>query len=295
MQKRHRLSSLFFILFFLLLISGQRTANAAQPDCLKCHGELVKKKVVHPAIEMGCTACHSGIDASAVPHKITGKTRLGLFADVPDLCFSCHGRKMFEGKDVHPPVAGGMCTMCHDPHSENRANLLVASFPGLCFTCHDKGRFTGKEDVHPPVAAGLCIVCHEPHRSGYDHLLMGAIPQLCYQCHDTKQFTKKYVHPPVAEGQCLTCHRPHEAGRKFLLVKKINKLCLGCHAEVVEGVHAVETFGPGGGHPVETRKAVVVGGKKMKLSCVSCHNPHSSPWRLLFQFQPPICEKCHHI
>jgi predicted CXXCH cytochrome family protein len=248
MRKARRLSLVFFLLFFLLLISGLRNVWAGQIDCVRCHGELVQKKVVHPAVAMGCTVCHTGIDASSVPHKITGKARLGLFADVPDLCYGCHDRKMFEGKYVHPPVAGGMCIMCHDPHSADSA-----------------------------------------------HLLAQGIPDLCYQCHDKKQFTKKHVHPPVAEGKCMTCHRPHEADRKFLLVKRINNLCLGCHAEVARGVHAVETFGPGGGHPVETKTVVNVGRKKMKLSCVSCHNPHSSSWRLLFQFQPPICEKCHRI
>jgi predicted CXXCH cytochrome family protein len=247
MKEFRRLSALLFLIVFFFLIPGRLNAYADEAGCLKCHGDLIRKKVVHPAVGMGCAVCHAALDTGTVPHKSTNRIRLGLFADTPDLCYSCHDKKKFEGKDVHPPAAQGMCTVCHNPHSADHAKLLTSS-----------------------------------------------VPDLCYQCHDKKEFTKKYVHPPVAEGKCLACHRPHEADNNFLLPEAINKVCLGCHAEVPRSPHVTGGFG-GTGHPVETKKAVVVGGKKMKLSCVSCHNPHSSAWVRLFQFQPPICEKCHNI
>jgi predicted CXXCH cytochrome family protein len=247
MKKLRLLSFFLFFLVSCFLIDGGPNAYADEPDCLKCHGDLIKKKVVHPAVEMGCTVCHAALDTGAVPHKSTNKIRLGLSADTPDLCYSCHDKKKFEGKDVHPPVAEGMCTMCHNPHAAD-----------------------------------------------YEHLLKSSIPGLCFQCHDKKEFTRKYVHPPVAEGKCLACHRPHESDNSFLLAEAINKVCLGCHAEVARSPHVTGGFG-GRGHPLETKKEVVIRGKKMRLSCVSCHNPHSSGWIRLLQFEPPICEKCHNI
>jgi len=217
-------------------------------DCQKCHGDLVSKKVVHPAVQMGCPICHIGIDATVVPHKKTTKIMMGLSSGVPDLCYNCH----------------------------------------------DKGSFTGKKIVHPPVTDGECTMCHSPHQSDEAHLLRSKMLDLCFQCHDKKEFFHKYVHAPVAAGDCMSCHLPHEADIKFLLRDEINKVCLGCHKDVGRKPH-VEVYFGGKGHPLETKTEVIVSGNKIKLSCISCHRPHSSIWEKLSQFEPPICEKCHKI
>jgi predicted CXXCH cytochrome family protein len=244
----HEALSLPAFILTLFFVFSVNEAAFGEIDCRKCHGDLVREKVVHPAVQMGCPICHSGIDATVIPHKKTNKIYVGLSSATPDLCYNCH----------------------------------------------DKGSFTGKKVVHPPVAAGQCIICHSPHQSDESYLLRGKIPALCYQCHDKKKFSSKYVHAPVASGQCMSCHLPHEADITFLLRNEINKVCLGCHKDVGRQPHVEEYLG-GKGHPLETRTEVVVGGKKIKLSCISCHRPHSSPWEKLSQFAPPICEKCHKI
>jgi len=239
--------SIGFILA-LSLIFCLNDAAFSEIDCQKCHGDLVSKKVVHPAVQMGCPVCHSGINATVVPHKKTNKIMMGLSSGLPDLCYDCH----------------------------------------------DKGSFLNKKVVHPPVTDGQCTMCHSPHQSDEAHLLRGKMPDLCFQCHDRKEFFNKYVHPPVAAGECMSCHLPHEADIKFLLRDEINKVCLRCHKDVGRKPH-VEVYFGGKGHPLETRKEVIVGGNKIKLSCVSCHRPHTSIWEKLSQFEPPICEKCHKI
>ncbi|MGD1076085.1 MAG: hypothetical protein ABR903_08440, partial [Thermodesulfovibrionales bacterium] len=58
-------------------------AAYAELDCKTCHGDLIKKKVVHAAVSMGCEACHGGIDTSTMPHKANMKGVKGLSSAMP--------------------------------------------------------------------------------------------------------------------------------------------------------------------------------------------------------------------
>jgi predicted CXXCH cytochrome family protein len=227
------------IFMTLLIVLGLYNVAWGAVDCLKCHGDLVRKKVVHPAVKMGCQSCHSLIDATVTPHRETTGTDMGLSSDTPDLCYGCH----------------------------------------------DKSAFTGKKIVHPPVRKGFCRFCHLPHQSDNEYLLRDKMPELCYECHITNDFTHEDVHAPVRRGKCTSCHQPHEADRKFLLIGEINKVCLSCHKQVALQPHVEE--GVTGGHPIGTESEVTVGGRKIKLTCISCHKPHSSPWVGLLRFPPP--------
>ena len=235
----------FAVMLFVVLSLDNVALGAT--DCLKCHGDLVKKKVVHPAVQLGCPTCHSGIDATITPHIEKGGAQWGL----------------------------------------------SSAAPGLCYGCHDRITFTGKGIVHQPVKEGFCIFCHLPHQSDNEHLLRDKIPELCYECHTKNDFIYEYVHVPISLGKCMSCHEPHESDREFLLIGEINEVCLGCHSDIARKPHVEQ--GPLGGHPIGTKSAVTIGGKKTRLTCVSCHKPHSSPWAELLQYSPPVCEKCHKI
>jgi hypothetical protein len=50
---------------------------------------------------MGCASCHSAVDASEVPHKITNRNPKGFIAKMSDLCFNCHDRGPFQKAAVH--------------------------------------------------------------------------------------------------------------------------------------------------------------------------------------------------
>ena len=184
-----------------LVLACVSQANANDPDCLACHAALIAKKVVHPAVQMGCPACHADIDASAIPHKVKGKIAKGLSAEPPKLCVNCHDKKLFEGKVTHAPVAGGMCLFCHNPHASDQPAMLNSEPAKLCLGCHaevkQKAHATVLPGGHPlgdqarpladPSREGktfYCAACHEPHRSEHRKLTRVAWSMMaCLQCH----------------------------------------------------------------------------------------------------------------
>ena len=155
---------------------------------------------------MGCKTCHDQLDATAVPHRSTGKAPKGLSAEPQALCGSCHEKSQFEGKFVHGAVAAGRCTGCHDPHSSDNVGLLVKPPVALCLDCHADvkkkphvivgfsggghplGDATKAKQAADPLRSGkpfYCAACHEPHRSERPQLNrfdkgMGS----CQKCHN---------------------------------------------------------------------------------------------------------------
>ena len=127
---------------FLLPLSP----SASEPQCLDCHPDKREEKVVHPAIDMGCSSCHVGNHQGEKPAP-------KLTTTVPDLCFTCHDKTAFDKKVLHAPVAGGMCGSCHNPHASDNPRMLIAAVPDLCFSSHDKNAL-GKKDAHVKAAAG---------------------------------------------------------------------------------------------------------------------------------------------
>ncbi|HTF99045.1 MAG TPA: cytochrome c3 family protein [Nitrospirota bacterium] len=225
---------------------------AEKSPCLKCHQKLVKGKVIHKAVEMGCEACHGAINAGTVPHKKTNTLPRGLSSDQPDLCYGCHDQAMFTKKNVHPAIGMG-CTTCHNPHSSMNKKLLTSVIPALCFTCHDKAGFTAKF-VHPPVAGGECLTCHSPHSTDGIALLLKKPVAVCLDCHPdavhgqhapsrqppvTEQASEDYKGPvlqdPARPGRpfyCGSCHNPHSGMSPMLFrfdVKTRKDLCIQCH------------------------------------------------------------------
>ena len=188
---------------FLLAGALVAQAFAQTPDCIQCHADIAKKKVVHAAVQMGCNTCHSELDASAVPHKSNGKFPKGLKAEGAAVCTVCHEPKMFEGKLVHAPVAAGMCTACHNPHSSDNAGLAPKAPAEQCLECHADVKkrphmiigFSGgghplgdaKKEVADPTRVGkpfYCAACHEPHRGDRARLMrFDKGMASCQKCH----------------------------------------------------------------------------------------------------------------
>jgi predicted CXXCH cytochrome family protein len=159
-------------------------------------------------------------------------------------------------------------------------------------------------EKHGPYKIGMCDGCHLPHQCTEPKLLLGKQPDLCFTCHSTEDFKNKNVHRPVAEGRCSDCHGTHTSPYKGLLRADGNEACRKCHRGAFDGKHPdtpappdvrIQAKGGGSGHPVEKVDDPRRPGRA--LSCVSCHNPHSSDWSGLFRFKADkpsdICQYCH--
>jgi len=167
-----------------------------------------------------------------------------------------------------------------------------------CVSCHtdiDRGK-----SVHPALAMG-CESCHTgvnasdvPHKikTKIAKGLSAAQPELCFGCHDKGMFTKEVVHPALAMG-CSTCHNPHASkNAASLLNEPVGKLCVTCHEKQSSGKHIVTRFAMGDTHPLTGRADPLKPNRE--LSCISCHNPHSSPRpRMFVHTSGTLCLMCH--
>jgi predicted CXXCH cytochrome family protein len=207
--------------------------------CFGCHDEdEFKGKVVHgPVAEGKCLDCHA--PHSADKKKLLDKTP-------PELCLGCHsaqlkdaqGRMLPSTKNLlddkeailHPPFAGGQCSLCHQPHASESARLTSKGYPadfyaayakddyGLCFTCHSSKTFeeprtlaetqfrNGNLNLHHRHVnrdkGRSCGACHSPHGSRQ--------PKLIQQ---NFQFGKRILPLKFEKtdtgGSCTTaCHAP---------------------------------------------------------------------------------------
>lgn len=234
---------IFLVLFFVLsLLLSSLPSFSEESPCLMCHSKFKKPaKTVHAALGMGCETCHQAVEGKKHPEKGSMK----LTQDVPGLCFGCHDHGKFKGKVIHPPVAEGMCTICHNPHQSEFGKLLISDSPDICYDCHDKTEFT-KKNVHMAVLGG-CGSCHATHASENKTLfLQPTINNLCLQCHQgiakgPHALARGKGHPlkkpkdPVREGKeftCSSCHNPHSSDSKRLFRYKADSsfgLCRYCH------------------------------------------------------------------
>jgi predicted CXXCH cytochrome family protein len=139
-------------------------AHADDANCAVCHEQLVSGKSVHPAMAMGCASCHSALDTTDVPHKVTNRNPKGLIAKMKDLCFNCHDRGPFQKTTVHGALRLG-CTTCHNPHATEHARVLKEEMPRLCLNCHAEAMTAKKGGTHTMAGNEVCSNCHQPHAS----------------------------------------------------------------------------------------------------------------------------------
>ncbi len=103
----------------------------------------------HPEIEK-CAGCHDRPErgyAVSGPHET--------------ICYRCHDRQDAR-KNVHGPLGGGECAVCHDPHGSGNAALTTARHESLCVSCHDQ---ESSAEHFRRSKGKACTACHEPHSS----------------------------------------------------------------------------------------------------------------------------------
>lgn len=91
----------------------------------------------------------------------------------------------------------------------------------------------------------------------------------------------------TVEKMCAFCHADHGGkGGGTLLKKDINELCAGCHQERLDK----------GEHKVGMKPAKPVAGVPLqdnRMTCISCHDPHSKSPAMLRMPSNKLCILCH--
>lgn len=252
-------------------------------------------------------------------------------------CLQCHdphqsAMPKLMARFTHPPFAEKQCEVCHAPAKDAKIVLTQADAKSLCVTCHDeKAKQIESAKVQHPGAAGDCTDCHSPHASKFPGLPRSNGVDICLGCHtDMADLGKKPVHhqPAFTQG-CATCHEPHGSDREKLLRADGNKLCLECHGpdstpqpdkaagvlKIFDGKVSLPDeyftknkvvvlplrYGKGHpiqGHPVsDVTDPTDVTKVMQKISCLTCHQPHSSAHPDLLvndqQNNTAFCATCH--
>jgi len=284
--------------------------------CGTCHGDIVAhasgSRFKHSPVEKGCLSCHD-------PHASEAGGSL-LKKDVPALCLGCHRSEQpaFAAAHRNYPVAEARCTSCHDPHGSDNAGILWADVhPPLanrmCNQCHvdpsspdpletKRQGFEVCRGCHADVVNGIvtsnrvhwpaidgtgCLNCHNPHAAKESSLLREPVKPLCGSCHQATlgNLDKAAVkHPPAEEGECITCHSPHASDTGFLLAApNVIEMCGTCHDWQQHSTHPI------GEKVTDPRN------KNLTLSCMSCHEPHASPFKSFTHLNPDadLCVQCH--
>ena len=277
-----------------------------------------------------CVDCHDPKDASL--QKAHQNQPFGTAN-----CLQCHdphqsASPKLMAKFQHPPFADKTCELCHAPAKDGKVVLTRTDTKALCVTCHDEQakKIETAKVPHPGAQAGECLDCHNPHASPQPGLPKTDAVNICLGCHtDIAELGKKKVHhqPAFLQG-CATCHEGHGSDNQHLLrTASVNKLCLECHgpdakAKKLEDAHLVTIFDGkvrlpedyfakvvklplkyGLGHPTDRHPVsdvmdpTDVSKVKSAISCLSCHQPHSSAQaNLLVKDQANnmvFCSSCH--
>jgi predicted CXXCH cytochrome family protein len=288
--------------------------NTTDKQCLECHDDRTKGKMVHSAMTSGCQSCHQLRVAKDV-------TRVTLTTATPaKLCIQCHPDKdaaEIKGQ-IHQPAVRD-CLKCHDAHSADSKGQLLKPASGdsketnLCLGCHETGlNVPEKGSRHAALDMG-CDTCHNVHKTGTDpgrefrdHLTK-ATPALCLDCHDSKDeaLVKAHRGQPIEKADCVTCHNPHQSDAPKLMQARLHKpfearncdachaaakdgkvaftkattkeLCVGCHKEQAQRIATAKVQHPGA-----------------QDDCTSCHNPHAGKTPGFLRPDPvSACLTCH--
>ena len=187
-------------------------------------------------------------------------------------CASCHEDKT-KGKAVHSAIAMG-CTTCHDVKTTGDTTTVSLTAPKeeLCFTCHEKSK---EENLHGPYDKGQCVTCHDPHTSDYPKQLRASGNALCMECHAVRAKLDATV--------------------SLFGSQTIDKDSFEQIEKVVPNAN-VKAGHPFAKHPIADITDPLNGGK---ISCLSCHQPHSSPADKLIvvakTHNGDVCAACHEL
>ena len=235
-------------------------------------------------------------------HELTGsKTIIPGCPTKQTSCVTCHPQVVSQGVWKHSTTINQQCLSCHQQSVDPwRIGFPILRIQEVCFSCHTSNRsWFSSASIHGPLVVGGCTLCHNPH--GEDHrrqLWAEGSRDICIICHSDKRnlVTERqdkrmpYVHGIIFGAGCVACHDPHATDQSYMLVKPTNKLCSGCHPDVLQ----MSAGHPVANHPVSAPRERRRPGRQ--LTCVSCHDPHGTPNKLML-IKPllggHLCRECH--
>ncbi len=120
------------------------------------------------------------------------------------------------------------------------------------------------------------------------------IPEACGKCHGD-MLAGTFSHGPAAAGLCTLCHDPHAGDHPAWTRKQSWMLCTTCHEEKKTEVHVIRGFVRNVSHPTGRYRDPSRPGRR--LTCVSCHSPHSADTPDMLKFGArnkfDLCGVCH--
>jgi len=256
----------------VFLVNGWRCQDAAKNICAH-RRSAVPLRILTAAyfLSVGC-AFVSELTSAQEGQQKAGHPYIEQNDVKTETCLRCHPHEQ-EGKFVHSAMASG-CESCHQTTSDKETLkttiTLTATGGDLCAMCHEA---TKDPVVHGPVKAGQCLTCHDPHASEFKAQMRADGNELCLACHAPKRTTTETV---VLFKSVTMSDQDFQAVPKIALdpTRKVGH--------------------PWARHPVGDCPNPLNPNEKM--SCLSCHQPHSSTEQSLIIPSPKgkdLCDTCH--
>jgi len=264
--------------------------------CVLCHvSEKFVLKTDHNVGKKGCKVCH-------VAHKAKGRKLWSR--RIPEDAFDYAVLIEAKGEgDV-------LCLSCHYPNNRLRGKEVK----DLGTLTHPTGKEV-KERVKLPLPGKklACVTCHNPHKPYNNNpkakFLRKERVSLCVTCHEKEASVKKGAHREIDKkkwkpGDCAACHNVHKAKGGYLsrvvygeispMEPPVDGFCLACHDPEGMAKHKVKQT-IYNEHPVGVRNPTdKLPGRK--VSCVTCHDPHTFKEELLrihVKSDSRLCLTCH--
>ena len=256
-----------------------KSGNMDAPICSDCHAKHQvlsprdsQSKVSVAKMDMICTECHLGYEASIHRPEINDDPRLET------------------------------CVVCHTGHETEMGGNTVSSvfnvkLGDVCIRCHTGNLITGENDAHGGIhrdeierieqtGEARCGSCHDYHFMAIDHNQLTSLEKSCGDCHEKEQLEYEKSSHYIAwskgheeEPTCNTCHdnqRIKKSNETFV-GQSVVSLCSSCHGdrdmtlkfqlnpEVVDGYQT--------SYHGQMYQLGYLG--EEFATCISCHDNHS--------------------